>query len=64
MRVRDFIVSSRIHLFRPDETVKDAASVFMILKLMLRRHLRPGYNSRGSAGLNKFTRLTYELYNI
>jgi PAS domain S-box-containing protein/TyrR family helix-turn-helix protein len=33
MRVRDFLVSSRIHLFRPDETVADAAAVFSDLKI-------------------------------
>ena len=33
MRVRDFLVSTRIHLFRPEETIKDASSVFRDLKI-------------------------------
>lgn len=33
MRVRDFLVSSRIHLFRPDDTIQKAASVFSDLKI-------------------------------
>lgn len=33
MRVRDFLVSTRIHLFSPEDTIKDASSVFRDLKI-------------------------------
>jgi PAS domain S-box-containing protein/TyrR family helix-turn-helix protein len=33
MRVRDFLVSSRTHLFKPEDTVKYAVSVFSDLKI-------------------------------
>jgi len=33
MRVRDFLVSSRIHFFNPKDTIKEASSVFHDLKI-------------------------------